>query len=349
MSSIMIGSRPVGEGHPPYFIAEVSANHGGDLDRAIRIIRQSAAAGADCVKFQLYTADSLTLDCDRPEYIIGGAGPWAGRRLYDLYDEAKTPAEWFPALFAAAREAGVLPLASVFDADGVAVLEALGAEAYKIASFEAVDLDLIGAVARTGKPLILSTGLCTIDDIGRALEAFRSAGGTDIVLLRCNSAYPADPAEANLAAIPDMRERFGVPVGYSDHTLDAVQAAAAVALGACMVEKHVIDAREPATADSSFSSLPDQFADLVRTCKTVHAARGTASYGAHPREAGSLIFRRSLVVVRPVRKGEVLTRETVRSLRPGHGLPPHHLPKVLGRVATRDIEAGEPLSWDLVS
>jgi len=348
MDSIAIAGRPIGPGQPPYFIAEISANHGGSLERALRIIANSAHAGADCVKFQLYTADALTLDVDRPEYRIA-SGLWEGARLHDLYRQAATPAEWFPELFAAARDAGVTPLASVFDVAGIELLESLGASAYKIASFEAVDLDLIAAAASTGKPLIVSTGLCTVDEIEDTIGAVRAAGGRDLVLLRCNSAYPADPAEADLATIPDMMRRFDVPIGYSDHTLDAVQACAAVALGACVIEKHVIDAREPATADSAFSSLPDQFAHLVSSCRATFAACGGVSYGPHPGEEKSLVFRRSLAASRPVSKGAVFTRDNVRSVRPGYGLAPKHLPAVLGRSATRDIAEGEPLAWSMVA
>ncbi|MCW2249513.1 N-acetylneuraminate synthase [Azospirillum fermentarium] len=347
MNTITIAGRSIGPGFSPYMIAELSANHGGDLERAKRIIDLSAKAGADAVKFQVYTADSLTLDANRPDFHIEG-GLWDGERLYDLYARAATPYEWFPTLFAHARAQGITPFASVFDIAGIALMEMLEAPAYKIASFEAVDLELVAACAATGKPTIISTGLCAVEDIADAVEAFRKAGGRDLILLRCNSSYPADPSEANLAAIPDMAARFGVPVGYSDHTLDAIQAVCAVALGACVVEKHVIDTREPATADSAFSSTEEQFVELVRSCRAAFLARGRITYGPDAGEMKSLAFRRSLYASQPIGCGEVFSRDNIRSVRPGHGLPPKALPTVLGRHATRDIAAGEPLSWDMV-
>lgn len=346
---IEIAGRAIGPGLAPYIIAEISANHGGDFERARRIIREAAMAGADAVKFQLYQPASLTLDSDRPEFRVTGRSLWAGERLWDLYARAATPAAWFPALFAEAKALGVTPFASVFDQAGIATLEALAVPAYKIASFEAVDLELIAACAATAKPLILSTGLCTADEIAEAVAAFRQAGGRDLILLRCNSSYPADPAEANLATIPDMIARFGVTVGYSDHTLDATQAIAAVALGAAVIEKHVIDAREPATADSAFSCLPGDFAALVAACRAAHAATGAVAYGPTAHEANAVVFRRSLFVTAPVAAGAAFTRDNLRAVRPGHGLAPRHLPAILGRRATRAIAAGEPLSWELVS
>lgn len=345
---IAIAGRAIGPGLAPYIIAEISANHGGDFERARRIMREAAMAGADAVKFQLYEPGSLTLDSDRPEFRIGGRSPWAGERLWDLYARAMTPAAWLPALFAEARALGVAAFASVFDQAGIDRLEALDVPAYKIASFEAVDLELIAACAATGKPLILSTGLCTLEDIADAVAAFRAAGGRELVLLRCNSSYPADPAEANLATIPDMMARFDLAIGYSDHTLDAAQAIAAVALGAVVIEKHVIDAREPATADSAFSSLPAEFAALVAGCRAAHAATGRVAYGPTPREAGSIVFRRSLFVTAPIARGDSFSRANLRVVRPGHGLAPRHLPAILGRRAARAIAPGEPLSWDLI-
>lgn len=346
--SITIDGRCIGSANPPYIIAEMSANHGGDKERAKRIIRIAAEHGADAIKFQAYTADEMTLDCDRPDFVVQADNPWKGERLHTLYQRAATPYDWFPELFATARECGITPFASPFSLRGVAMLEELGAPAYKIASFEAVDLELIAGCARTGKPVIVSTGLCTLEEVADVLAAFYGAGGQDIALLRCNSAYPADPREANLATIPHMAEHFAVPVGYSDHTLDAVQAIVAVALGACIVEKHIIDAREPATADSSFSSLPAQLGELVTGCRAAWQARGSVSYGPHERECQSLAFRRSLYTCRDVAAGEIFTVDNVRAIRPGHGLMPKHLPQVLGRKATRSVGTGEPLSMDLL-
>ena len=348
MDSIAIAGREIGPDAPPYIIAEVSANHGGDLARAKRIVSLAAEKGADAVKFQAYTADSLTLDCERPDFVIAGDNPWTGRRLHALYQEAATPYEWFPELFAHAKVCGIPAFASVFGADSIALLEALGAPAYKIASFEAVDTELIAACAATGKPVIISTGLCTLADVAIALAAARSGGGKQIALLRCNSAYPADPAEANLATIADMMRHFNVPIGYSDHTLETLPAAIAVGIGACIVEKHVIDAREPATADSSFSCLPDQLEALVKACREAYAARGKVKYGPSKREEPSLVFRRSLYAIAAIGEGEALTRANVRSIRPGNGLPPRCLPEILGKRARRPIARGEPIGWDAV-
>jgi pseudaminic acid synthase len=349
VEAIHIAGRRIGPHDPPYIIAEISANHGGDLERAKRIIRLAAEKGADAVKFQAYTAESLTLDCDLPDFLISADNPWKGQRLFQLYRQAATPFAWFPELFAFARAHGVTPFASVFGRDSIALLEELGAPAYKIASFEAVDHELIAACAVTGKPVIISTGLCALAEIEEALAAFREAGGKEIALLRCNSAYPADPREANLLTIPDMIRRFDVPIGYSDHTLTAIQATIAVGMGAALVEKHVIDAREPATADSSFSCLPDQLGELVAACRDAFHARGGIHYGPTERESRSIVFRRSLYAVADIPAGAALTRENVRSIRPGHGLPPGRLPQVLGRHARRAIRRGEPLSWELIA
>ena len=348
MEHITIAGRRIGPDAPPYIIAEVSANHGGDLARAKRIIELAAAKGADAVKFQAYTADSMTLDSDRADFVITGDNPWKGRRLHALYQEAATPYDWFPELFAHAKKHGVVAFASAFGKDSIALLEELGAPAYKIASFEAVDIELIAACAATGKPVIISTGLCTLADIQTALDAARSAGGSEIALLRCNSAYPADPAEANLATIADMIRRFDVPIGYSDHTVETLPAAIAVGIGATIVEKHVIDAREPVTADSTFSCLPDQLEALIKACHEAFLARGGIKYGPSKREEPSIVFRRSLYAVTDIAPGETLTRANVRSIRPGNGLAPRHLTELLGKPAQRSIARGEPIAWDAI-
>lgn len=346
--SFAIAGRRIGHDEPPYVIAELSANHGGSLERALKIIDLAADAGADAVKFQAYTADSLTIDVANGDFTIRAENPWKGRRLYELYAEAATPYAWFPALFARARARGITPFASVFDVAALAMLERLDAPAYKIASFEAVDLELIRACAATGKPLIVSTGMCDADDISDALDAARSAGTAPLALLKCTSAYPAQPSEANLASVPDMERRYGVAVGLSDHTLGNAVSVAACALGAVIIEKHFIDSREPPTADSSFSVLPDELAALIRDCRAAAAARGKPAYGPAPREAQSITFRRSLFVVADVGAGEPLSRENVRCIRPGFGLAPKHLPQVLGRKAKRALRRGEPLAWDMV-
>lgn len=343
-----IDGRKIGPGEPPYIIAELSANHGGDFSRARRIVEIAAEAGADSIKFQVYTADSLTIRSDKRDFLIESESLWTGKRLYDLYEEAATPYEWFPELFAHARALGITPFATPFDLDAVKLLQDLDAPAYKIASFEAVDLELIEACARTGKPVIISTGMCDADDIADALKAARGAGGRDIALLKCTSAYPATAAEANLSTIPAMAQKFGVPVGVSDHSLGTAVSVAACALGACLVEKHVIDTREPATADSAFSLLPDDLNRLVEETRMAHDAVGHVSYGPGERERASLQYRRSLYAVADIKAGAELTRSNVRSIRPGMGLVPKHLNAVLGRKARQDIETGTPLNWDLI-
>ncbi|HXE26868.1 MAG TPA: pseudaminic acid synthase [Stellaceae bacterium] len=346
MQSITIAGRRIGPDAPPYIIAEVSANHGGDLARAKRIIDIAADKGADAVKFQAYTADSLTLDSERKDFLIQGDNPWRGWRLHALYQDAATPYAWFPELFAHAKTRGIPAFASVFCKESLALLESFDAPAYKIASFEAVDTDLIAACSATGKPVIISTGLCTLADIQIAYDAAKRGGGKEIALLRCNSAYPADPAEANLATIADMIRQFDVPIGYSDHTVETLPAAIAVGIGACIVEKHVIDTREPATADSSFSCLPDQLEALVKACREAYLARGGIKYGPSKREEPSIVFRRSLYAVADIAAGEKLTQANVRSIRPGHGLPPRHFSEIMGKPVRRAIARGEPISWD---
>ena len=347
MTGLAIAGRLVGPEHPPYIIAEMSANHGGDLARARRIIKLAAEAGADAIKFQAYTADSITLDSQNPGFVIEGESLWTGRRLHDLYAEASTPYAWFPELFALARAEGITPFATPFDVAAVAMLESLDAPAYKIASFEAVDLELIAACARTGKPLIISTGMCNDTDVGEAISAARSAGCTQLAILKCTSAYPATPAAANLMTIPAMMARFDACVGVSDHTLGTVVSVAACALGASLVEKHFIDAPEPKTADSAFSLGPDDLRRLVVECREAFESRGSVHYGPFGAEVRSLQFRRSLYAVRDIRSGETLDRTNVRSVRPGYGLAPKHLPQVLGRRAKKDIAFATPLAWDL--
>jgi len=342
-----IAGRPIGGDAAPYLLAEVSANHGGDLARAERIVRLAADNGADAVKLQAYTADDLTIPHDGPGFRLDG-GPWAGRMLYDLYQEAGTPYDWMPPLFEAARAVGLPAFASVFSLAAIEALEPLDPPAYKIASFEAVDLELVAAAAGTGRPLVISTGLCTVDEIGETLEAARAAGGREIALLKCTSAYPAPAETQDLLTIPDMATRFGVPIGFSDHTLGNGAAIAAVALGACLVEKHFVDAREPATPDSSFSCLPDQFAALRRDIDDAWAARGTVAYGIGETERASLAYRRSIYVVADVAAGTPLERGHLAVIRPGHGLAPRELGRLVGRIARRDLRRGEPTSWDML-
>jgi N-acetylneuraminate synthase len=346
--SITIGDRAVGRGHSTYVIAEVSANHGGDLARAEAIMRTAADAGADAVKFQAYRPETMTLDVDSPGFRATDDGLWAGRTLYDLYEEAQTPWEWFPRFFALGAELGLHVFSSAFDATAVEFLEHFDPPAYKVASFELVDLELVGAMAQTGKPLIVSTGMATTGEIEEALTAARTAGAVEIALLRCNSAYPAPADEMDLCTIPDMIERWQVPVGLSDHTLGGTASIAAVALGASLLERHVTLSRADPTPDAAFSMEPPELRTLVEAVRTTERALGEVRYGPSATEASSLAYRRSLYVVDDVARGGVLDRNNVRAIRPGDGLPPRELAAVLGRRARRAIARGTPLSWELV-
>ncbi|MFL2771686.1 MAG: pseudaminic acid synthase [Rhodospirillaceae bacterium] len=346
--TIQIGNREVGVRHPPLIIAEISANHGGDYNRAIRIIDGAAEAGADAIKFQAYTADSLTINSKKDDFLLAGPSLWQGQRLYDLYTSSATPYEWFPSLFRHCRERNLIPFASPFDENAVDMLKDLESPAYKIASFEAVDHGLISACAATGKPLIISTGLCNRAEIQEAIAAAQSAGGKDIVLLHCNSSYPAKRNEANLMNITALAKEFNVPVGYSDHTLGTISAAAACAIGACMIEKHVIDSPFPKTADSAFSLTPDLLKNLVQDCYAAWTSRGCMHDGPTETEKASLIFRRSLYIVKNITAGERFTSENIRSIRPGYGLPPKYMSNILGKPATRALEIGEALQWEMV-
>jgi N-acetylneuraminate synthase len=346
MAEVTIAGRPIGAGHPTYVIAEISANHGGGLAQAEQLVRAAADAGADAVKLQTYTADSLTLDSDEPWFRVGEGTLWAGRTLHDLYEEAHTPWEWHEQLFALAHELHVDIFSSPFDRAAVELLDRLDAPAMKIASFELVDLELIAQAAATGRPVILSTGMATVEEIDAAVATARDAGASGIVLLRCNSAYPASPAEMDLRTIPDMAQRWDVPIGFSDHTLGATAAITAIALGACVLEKHITMSRAEPTADSAFSLEPDEFRRMVDAIREAESALGGVRYGPSPHEENSLAFRRSLFVVADIAAGETLTADNVRSIRPANGLAPRHLPEVLGKRAARDLTRGTPLSWD---
>jgi N-acetylneuraminate synthase len=338
-----------GSGAPTWVIAEISANHNGDLGRAKELIRVAADAGVDAVKFQTYTADAMTLDLDAGPFRIGPGTLWEGRSLHELYREAATPYEWHEELFATAEASGIVPFSTPFDADAVTFLEQFDPPVHKVASFELVDLALVRAVAATGKVLIISTGMATEAEIDEAVRAANAGGAGGIVLLRCNSAYPAPAAEMDLRTIPDMAERWGVPVGLSDHTLGSTAAITAVALGACVLEKHVTLARSDGGPDAAFSLEPDELRDLVAAVREAEAALGGVRYGPAERETASLAFRRSLFVVADVAAGEPLTDENVRAIRPGDGLAPRHLPEILGRTAAAAIPRGTPLDWALLA
>lgn len=348
MKSVEIAGRPVGADAPPFVIAELSGNHNGELDRALRLVDAAADAGADAVKLQTYTADTITLDHDGPEFRIED-GPWAGRTLHELYDEAHTPWAWHEALFTRGRERGLVVLSSPFDPTAVDLLENLDTPAYKIASFEIVDLPLIRRVAATRRPMIISTGMANLEEIGEAVETALEAGADGVILLHCISGYPAPTEDANLRMIGRLAERFECPVGLSDHTLGTDVAVAAVALGACVIEKHVTLARADGGPDAGFSLEPDELSNLVEGVRTAHAALGNADYGFADSERTSIVFRRSLYAVRDISAGELFTEENVRSIRPGHGLPPKLLPEILGKCAPRAIKRGTPLSANLVS
>jgi N-acetylneuraminate synthase len=346
---IEIKGRRIGAGYPVYVIAEISCNHGGSFEQAAELIRAAKRAGADAAKLQTYTPDTITLDSTRPEFQIAKDSPWVDlRTLHNLYEKAHTPWEWQPKLQQVAQEAGIHLFSSPFDPTAVDFLNKLNVPAFKVASFEIIDIPLIQRIAKTGKPMIISTGLASFREICEAVDAARSEGADQIALLKCTSGYPARPADMKLSSIPHLSRAFQAPVGLSDHTLGLEVALAAVALGACIVEKHIIPSRANGGPDAGFSLEPAEFAALVKGIRTVEQAIGTPDYTPTAEEEKNRVFRRSLFVVAGVKAGEAFTAQNVRSIRPGHGLPPKHLPLVLGAKAARDIEAGTPLSWDLV-
>ncbi len=345
---VTIDGRPVGPGYPPYIVAELSGNHNGDLGRALALIDIAHAAGADAVKLQTYTADTLTIEHDGPLFRIVD-GPWAGQSLHDLYARAHTPWDWHEALFARARSLGMGIFSSPFDASSIAFLERLSPPVYKIASFEAVDLPLIEQAAASGRPLIISTGLTTAGEIDEAIAAARRGGAGGLILLHCVSGYPSEPGEARLRSIDLLRRRTGLAVGLSDHSLGTAVAVAAVAMGAVMIEKHITLRRADGGPDAAFSLEPDELAQLCRDCRTAWLALGEAGDEPAPSERASTIFRRSLFVVADVAEGEVFSSANVRSIRPGHGLPPKHLDGVLGRRARRALARGTPLAWEMIA
>lgn len=342
---IQIAGRPIGPEHPPYVIAELSANHNGSLETALTLVREAKSAGADAIKLQTYRPDTITMNADGPDFQIKG-GLWDGRTLYDLYQQAHMPWDWHKPLFECARESGITIFSSPFDTTAVDLLEDLGAPAYKIASFEAVDLPLIHYVARTQKPMIISTGMANADEIQEAIDAARSGGCEQLVILHCVSGYPAPPQEYNLRTLVDMRERYGVFTGLSDHTIDNTTAISSVALGACVIEKHFTLNRKGGGPDDSFSLEPADLRALCQGAATAWQALGQVSYERQPSELGNAQFRRSLYFVSDVKAGDLITSAHVKSIRPGFGLPPKHLPDVLGKRARLDIVRGTPVTLD---
>jgi N-acetylneuraminate synthase len=344
-----IGRHPVGRGHPPVIIAELSANHNGSLDHALAVVDAVAAAGAHVLKLQTYTADTITLDVDRPEFRIDTPGSlWQGRTLYDLYQEGSTPWEWHAPIAERCRERGLEWFSSPFDFTAVDLLEELDAPAYKIASFEIVDIPLVRRVARMGRPVVMSTGMATLEEIDAAVTAAREAGCHDLVLLQCTSTYPATPETSNLATIPHLARAFDCPVGLSDHTLGIGVPLAAVGLGAVLIEKHVTLDRSDGGLDAAFSLEPDELRELVEGSTLAWQAVGEVSYGPLPAERASLEHRRSLYVTEDLRAGDELTPANLRSIRPAAGLPPRYLDDLLGRRVGRDVARGTPASWDLL-
>ena len=342
-----IEGRPIGVAHPPYVIAEMSGNHNGDMERALRLIEVAKASGADAVKIQTYTAETLTIDHDGPDFTIE-SGPWAGRTLYDLYQEAATPWDWHEALFAKAREQGITIFSTPFDSTAVELLEGLEVPAYKIASFELLDLAWIEKVAATGKPMIMSTGMAVEQEIGEAVATARKAGCSELALLQCVSCYPADPKDSNLRTIADMMDRFEVVAGLSDHTPGLAVAVTALALGASLVDKPVTPRPADGGPDAAFSLEPEELSQLCISCKTASDSLGRVSYERTESEKGPMVFRRSLYIVEDVDAGTVLSEKHVRSIRPGYGLPVKYLPEILGQTAIMDLKRGDPLAWNMV-
>src|SRR5690554_5907143 len=341
---IVIAGREISRDQPPYVIAELSANHNGKLETALKIIEEAAKAGADAVKLQTYRPDTITLDSDADEFIIKG-GLWDGRTLYELYEEAHMPWEWHKPLFEHAQKIGIPIFSSPFDTTAVDLLEDLNAPAYKIASFEAVDLPLIRYVAATGKPMIISTGMADAEEIQEAITAAREGGCKELAILHCVSGYPAPAEDYNLRTIPDMIERFGLVTGLSDHTLDNTTAIASVVLGASLIEKHFTLDRNGGGPDDSFSLEPEDLSDLCRDSKTAWKALGQVDYGRKSSEQGNAQFRRSLYFVKDLKAGDVIDKENIRSVRPGYGLAPKYMDAVVGKAAKRDLEFGAPLTW----
>lgn len=341
--SFHIGNRSIGPGHPCYIIAEMSANHGHSFEQAMQIMRAAQEAGADAIKLQTYTPDTLTIDCQEPSFRIGKGTIWEGKNLYQLYGEAYTPWDWQPQLKLAAEKLGMDCFSSPFDATSVDFLESMHVNCYKIASFELVDLPLIRKTASTGKPIIMSTGMATLSEIEEAVQTARNAGCTELALLKCNSGYPAPPEEMNLRTIPHMAEAFGVVTGLSDHTLSTIVPVAAVTLGACIIEKHITLDRSIPGPDSAFSLEPKEFREMVEAVRITEQALGKIRYQPAEREMASRLFRKSIFVTQDIKAGEKFTCENVKCIRPGNGLHPRYWPQVLQSFATQNLSRGTPL------
>lgn len=347
MREINIGGFSVG-GEQTYIIGELSANHNGRLENALKTIKALKEAGADAVKIQTYTPDTITMDCDNEYFQIKQDTIWDGMNLYKLYQKAYTPWEWHKELFDYAKEIGITIFSSPFDFSAVDLLEQLGTTAYKVASFEITDIPLIEYMAEKGKPMIISTGIATIGEIQEAINTCRKAGNNDIILLKCTSSYPAPFEEMNLVTIPNMRETFGITVGLSDHSMGSTVAIAAVALGAKVIEKHVIFDRSIGGPDASFSMEIEEFKEMVQEIRKLEKALGRISYDLSEKSVKSRTFSRSLFFVGDIKKGDKVTEKNMRSIRPGYGLHPRYYEEILGKVASKDIEKGTPVNWNLI-
>ena len=346
-SYIEIENRHIGLGKPTYIIAEMSANHNQDFEQAVKIIHAAKKGGADAVKLQTYTPDTITIDCDNDYFRIKGT-IWEGKNLYELYGEAYTPWEWQPKLKKIANDLGMDLFSTPFDHTAVDFLEKMDVPAYKVASFELVDIPLLRKIAQTGKPIIMSTGMAILAEIDEAVSAIREAGCNQLALLKCTSAYPAPPDEMNLRTIPHLAETFNVSVGLSDHTLGIAVPVASVALGASIIEKHFTLSRSMPSPDSEFSLEPDEFKEMVNAIRTAEKALGKVSYEITEKQKATRVFRRSLFVVKDIKEGEEFTEENVRSIRPGFGLNTRYFDKIIGKCANKDIKRGIPITWDVV-
>tara|TARA_B100000446_G_scaffold137525_1_gene129920 strand:- start:21497 stop:22543 length:1047 start_codon:yes stop_codon:yes gene_type:complete len=341
-----ISGRKIGQGEPPYIIAELSANHNGDLSRALETIDAAVESGADAIKLQTYTADTMTIDCDRPDFMIEG-GPWDGYKLYDLYKWAQTPFEWHQAMFEYARECGITVFSTPFDETAVDLLEELGTPAYKIASFELTDLPLIRYVAKTGKPIIMSTGMASEEEIQDAVATVREEGVTDLVLLHCISSYPAPMEQANLKQMTVLQDRFNTIPGLSDHTLGTTASVAAVSMGASVIEKHFTLSRSDKGPDSEFSIEPNELKQLCVSARDAWAATGKVGFQRQDAEKGSLVFRRSIYFINDLPAGSIVQEKDIRRIRPGMGLKPKHFDALIGKKLKVDVVRGTATSWDL--
>ena len=349
MSNIKIGHKEVGQSQYPFIIAEMSGNHNQSLDRALKIVEAAADAGVDAIKIQTFTADSMTLNIGTGDFLIDDPNnPWNGQSLYELYGKAATPFEWHEKIFKRSKELGLVAFSSPFDATAVDFLEELGAPCYKIASSENVDIPLIKKVSSTGKPVIISTGMATLEEVSDAVETAKSAGCNDLILLKCTCSYPSSPSESNILTIPDLKNRFGVQVGLSDHTLGIGVAVASVSLGAVCIEKHLTLSKADGGVDADFSLEPAEFKHLVTETRRAWESLGNVSYGPSESEKQYKKYRRSIYVAEDLKQGDKFSSDNLRCIRPGLGLPPKHFEQLLGRTAACDISKGTALSWELV-